>query len=170
MTSPETFDVELTDDFPATVAQLFAAWTDGSVLRQWWGPVGFTCPIAEMDVRVGGVSIVAMRAPDEFGGAEFVNSWTYTRVEPDVRLEFESRFVDPDRRPISPAEAGIPLAVPAVVPHVLTFRPTDHGGSRLAVTEVGHPDEATRDQSAAGMAQCLARLQQLLQGQVASDR
>lgn len=155
------FAVQLTRTFPVSIDRLYAAWTDSSLLRQWWGPTGFTCPIAEMEVRAGGVSIVAMRAPAGFGGAEFVNSWTYAVVEPLVRLEFDSRFVDRERRPITPAEAGIPGAVPDVVPHTLTFG-ADGNSSTLSVQERGYPDAGTRDMSLAGMAQSLDKLERAL--------
>lgn len=163
MADAETFAVQLRETFPVGAAQLYAAWTERNILTQWWGPTGFTCPIADMDVRVGAVSVVAMRAPAEFGGGDILNSWTYTRVEPGSRLEFESRFVDADRRPISPADIGIPGSVPAVVPHTLTFE-VDDQGSRLSVREDGYPDAATRDMSSAGMQQCLDKLRGLLAG------
>jgi uncharacterized protein YndB with AHSA1/START domain len=38
----------------ASPEQLFAAWTEPPLLRQWWGPTGATCPSAEVELRVGG--------------------------------------------------------------------------------------------------------------------
>jgi uncharacterized protein YndB with AHSA1/START domain len=35
--------------------QVFAAWTDPALLRQWWGPGPITCPEAQIDLREGGV-------------------------------------------------------------------------------------------------------------------
>jgi uncharacterized protein YndB with AHSA1/START domain len=47
---------------------VWKAWTHPVMLRQWWGPQDFTCPSAELDLRVGGTYRFVMRGPD---GAEF---------------------------------------------------------------------------------------------------
>jgi uncharacterized protein YndB with AHSA1/START domain len=145
---------------PARVA--YAAWIEPAQVRGWWGPTGFSCPVAEMDVRVGGVSLVAMRAPAEYGGGDLYNTWTYTRVVPQDRLEYELRFSTPTGEPIAPADAGIPGGVPAAVPHVVTFEDLDGGRSRLTVVETGYTDAHARDVSRAGLEQCLDKLERLL--------
>ena len=122
------------------------------LVRGWWGPTGFTCPVAQMDVRVGGTSLVAMRAPADYGGGDIFNTWTYSKVEPGTRLEYASRFATPEGKPMTPAEAGIPGDVPTVVPHVVVFEPVDEGRSSVMIIESGYPDQATRDMSAAGLA------------------
>ena len=33
---------------------VFRMWTDPQHVAQWWGPMGFTNPVCEMDVRPGG--------------------------------------------------------------------------------------------------------------------
>lgn len=38
----------------ATPERLFEAWTSETQLVQWWGPKGVRCPVAEVDLRVGG--------------------------------------------------------------------------------------------------------------------
>jgi uncharacterized protein YndB with AHSA1/START domain len=52
----------LTRVFDAPVEQVWNAWRDSEIVKQWWGPLGFTCPVAEMDFREGGTSLVCMRA------------------------------------------------------------------------------------------------------------
>lgn len=162
MTSEETFDVHAELRVPVPVDRLYAAWTTPDLLRQWWGPVGFTCPVADLDVRPGGTTLVAMRAPAGYGMPDFYNTWTYEVVEPGRRLEYVSRFATPDRDPITPAQVGIPDGVPDAVPHVVTFESLADGGSRVHVTERGYTTADARDLSAAGMAQCLDKLEQVL--------
>ena len=147
---------------PVPARAAYAAWTEPAQVRSWWGPAGFSCPVAEMDVRVGGVSLVAMRAPAEYGGGDLYNTWTYTRVVPGDRLEYELRFSTPTGEPIAPADAGIPDGVPAVVPHVVTFEDLDSGHSRATVVESGYTDAQARDVSQAGLEQCLDKLERLL--------
>jgi uncharacterized protein YndB with AHSA1/START domain len=166
--APKTFEVRATREFPVPVETAYAAWTESDLVKQWWGPTGFTCPVARMDVRAGGVSLVAMRAPEEYGGMDMYNTWTYTVVEPPNRLEYEMRFADSDGRTTSPATAGIPAGVPDVVQHVVTFERLDGDRSRIQVTEYGYTDEQARDMSQAGLDQCLDKLERLLSAESAA--
>lgn len=43
---------------------VFDAFTDPEQLTQWWWPEGFTCPAAEVDLRVGGTYRIAMQWPE----------------------------------------------------------------------------------------------------------
>jgi uncharacterized protein YndB with AHSA1/START domain len=46
--------------FDAPRERVWAAWTDASLLAQWWGPNGFTAPVCEVDARPGGAILVHM--------------------------------------------------------------------------------------------------------------
>jgi uncharacterized protein YndB with AHSA1/START domain len=48
----------------ATREKLFRAWTEPGLLKQWFAPLPWTTPHAELDVRPGGASLVVMRGPD----------------------------------------------------------------------------------------------------------
>jgi uncharacterized protein YndB with AHSA1/START domain len=157
----EFYEVRATRDFSVPASEVYAAWTESEAVKQWWGPTGFTCPIAELDVRVGGVSLVAMRAPAEYGGADYYNTWTYTRVDPPSRLEYDMGFATSNGSPADSQESGAPAGVPSAVPHVVTFESTG-GGSRVTVVESGYTDPKARDLSKAGMEQCLDKLENLL--------
>jgi uncharacterized protein YndB with AHSA1/START domain len=155
-----THDMVLTRAFDAPVESVWRAWTESEQLMRWWGPTGFTCPLARMDVRQGGTSLVAMRSPD---GQDHYNTWTYTSVEPGKRLEFVQRFADQDGNQLEPADLGLPPAIPSAVPHVLTFEELDGGRTQLTVTESGYPDQQIVEVSRVGMAQCLDKLESTLQ-------
>jgi len=49
--------------FHASPEQVFDAFTDPEQLTKWWWPNGFTCPAAEVDLRVGGKYRLAMEWP-----------------------------------------------------------------------------------------------------------
>jgi uncharacterized protein YndB with AHSA1/START domain len=147
-------------DAPPPVA--WQAWCDPALIRGWWGPAGFSCPRADVDFRVGGSTVVSMQAPAAWGGALFHNRWTYTSIDEPSRIEFVSEFCDADGRVIDPAAAGIPLDVPAGVPHVVTLEPLVDGRTRVTVIETGYTDEQSRQQSEQGQEQCLDKMQALL--------
>jgi uncharacterized protein YndB with AHSA1/START domain len=155
-------DLRVVRPFEAPAAAVFAGWTVSEQLRRWWGPEGFTCPLAEMDVRVGGSSLVCMRAPAEWGGLELFNTWTYRVVEPGRRLEFVLRFTDGQRNVVSPQSLGIPAGVPAEVPHVLTFDELGNGKSTLTITEGGYTSADAVATSKQGLLQTLDKLAKLL--------
>ncbi|MBV8445086.1 MAG: SRPBCC domain-containing protein, partial [Candidatus Dormibacteraeota bacterium] len=66
-------------------SRVFDAWTDPAQLRAWWGPEGFSCTDAAVDLRSGGQYRLVMRAP---AGPEMTLTGTYLTVEPPHRLVY----------------------------------------------------------------------------------
>ena len=95
-------DMVITRTFDAPVEAVWRAWHDPERVMQWWGPAGFTSPSAEMDFREGGRSLVCMRAPKEFGGGDYYNTWTYSRIVPMERIEFVSHLTSTATWSIAP--------------------------------------------------------------------
>lgn len=156
--STETYDVMVSRVLDAPVEETWKAWSDPEYVMRWWGPTGFTSPSAEMDFRVGGASLVCMRTPAEYGGQDMYHTWTYTRIGPHERIEFVSNFADENGTHLDPATMGMPPGVPHDVPHVITFKATDNGGTEMTVTEHGYTTEQARELSKAGMEQCLDKM------------
>ena len=50
--------------FNASPERIFDAFTDPVQLQKWWWPNGFTCPAAEVDLRVGVTYRIGMQWPD----------------------------------------------------------------------------------------------------------
>lgn len=161
MTVAETVDVQgfaVTREVDAPPEAVWEAWADPGLLRRWWGPTGFTCPRAEVDLRVGGTTLVTMQAPAEYGGFQVHNRWTYTVVERPARIEFVSTFADADGAVITPEDAGVPPGVAAEVPHVVDLEPLPGGRTRLTVTERGYSSAEAAEMSRQGQEQCLEKL------------
>ena len=72
---------------------VFRLWTDPAHMAQWWGPRGFTNPVCELDVRVGGWIHIDMRAPD---GTVYPMTGTFREITPPRRLVFEVVAEDHD--------------------------------------------------------------------------
>jgi uncharacterized protein YndB with AHSA1/START domain len=61
--------------------EVFSAWTEPALLRQWWGPGPVTCPEAHVDLREGGAYRIANLEAD--GSVTWI-SGTFRRVrKPD---------------------------------------------------------------------------------------
>jgi uncharacterized protein YndB with AHSA1/START domain len=78
---------------------VFKAWTDPEHLKQWFTPRPWTTPVAELDVRPGGASLIVMRGPD---GNEFPNRGVYLEVVENERLVFTDAYTrawEPSEKP-----------------------------------------------------------------------
>ncbi|MCR9214633.1 MAG: SRPBCC domain-containing protein [Proteobacteria bacterium] len=60
---PKTQSLQLRHVFHVPAERLFDAWTDPSLVVQWFGPAGFTTPEAKIDLRVGGGYRFRMHPP-----------------------------------------------------------------------------------------------------------
>lgn len=151
-------DLVVTRVFDTSSEQLWKAWSDPEHVMRWWGPTGFTSPSCRMDFRVGGTTLVCMRAPPEFGGQDVYNTWTYRRIEPTRRIEFILRFSDKTGNALDPAAMGLPPGIPGEVPHVITLKPIGAGRTEMTITEHGYTSDGARDMSRAGLEQCLDKM------------
>jgi uncharacterized protein YndB with AHSA1/START domain len=77
-------------EFAAPVARVFAAWTDPRLMAQWWGPEGMTCPVCEIDLRVGGKWKFVNRHPQ--GEVTFYGE--YREISAPSRLVYTEIFAD----------------------------------------------------------------------------
>lgn len=159
-----TSEVVVVRELDASPDVAWRAWSEPTLIRQWWSPVGFTCPRADVDFRVGGTTRVTMQAPPDYGGFSLHNRWTYTAITEPSRIEFVSTFADADGNVIDPAAAGIPPGVPDEGPHVVDLEPLPGGRTRITVTEYGYTEEDARAQSQLGQEQCLDKMQALFSG------
>jgi uncharacterized protein YndB with AHSA1/START domain len=153
-----TYDLVVTRVFDVPLEQAWKAWSEPELVKQWWGPTGFTCPLANMDFREGGTSLVCMRAPKEYGGQDMYNTWTYQNIVPTQRIEFIQYFTDKDGNRLGPAALGLPPGIPKDVCHVITFKALGNGKTEITVTEYGYRTKQVVELSKAGLEQCLDKM------------
>ena len=156
--SDATHNVNLIRIFNSPLQKVWKAWTDAEEVMKWWGPMGFSCPVAKMDVRVGGVSLVCMGAPKEWGGKDMYNSWTYSVIVPLQRLEYIVTFTDADGNKFDPIEVGAPPGIPFEVPHVIIFKEISSNETEVTITEYGYATAEMCNLSKMGMEQCLDKM------------
>ena len=80
-------------EIPATVAQVFAAFSDPARLSRWWGPAGFTNTFSVCEFKPGGRWSFIMHGPD---GSNYPNENVFAEIEPPgkvvVRHASEPKF------------------------------------------------------------------------------
>ncbi|HEU4387519.1 MAG TPA: SRPBCC domain-containing protein [Blastocatellia bacterium] len=148
-------DLVVTRVFDAPVESVWKAWSDPDLVKRWWGPTGFTSPVAKIDFREGGTSLVCMRAP---GGQDFYNTWTYRKIVPSERIEFVLDWADKDGNRVDPATMGLPPDMPRDVHHLITFKAVGAKKTEMTVTEFGYTSDQHFDLSKAGLEQCLDKM------------
>ncbi|MFU0507119.1 SRPBCC family protein [Pseudaminobacter sp. NGMCC 1.201702] len=70
--------------------KLYRAWTEPELLKQWFAPLPWTTPSAELDVRPGGANLVVMRGPD---GTDYPNPGVYLEVVKNEKLVITDAYV-----------------------------------------------------------------------------
>ena len=121
-------DLVLTRLIDAPREKVYRAWTDPSLLRQWFAPLPYTTPVAELDVRPGGANVIVMRSPE---GQDLPNRGVYLEVVPNERLVFTDAY----------SAAWVPSEKPFMTV-ILTFE--DEGGRTRYTARVRHWTEADR--------------------------
>lgn len=121
-------ELVLTMTLNAPRANVYRAWTEPELFKQWFAPKPLTTPVAELDVRPGGATLVVMRMPD---GQEMPNRGIYLEVVPNERLVFTDAYVS----------AWFPSAKPFMTV-ILTFE--DDGEGTRYTARVRHWSAADR--------------------------
>ena len=115
-------ELMLTRLIDAPREKLYRAWTDPTLLKQWFAPLPYTTPVAELDVRPGGSAFIVMRGPD---GKDLPNHGVYLEVVPNQRLVSTDAYV----RAWEPSEKPFMTLI-------LTFE--DEGGKTRYTARVRH--------------------------------
>lgn len=96
MTGSENFgeaSVEIVRVFDAPRALVWQAWTDPTMMAQWFGPRQFTSSVPELEARVGGKLRIVMHGPD---GNDYPMKGVFLEVVAPERLVFSNIALDHD--------------------------------------------------------------------------
>ncbi len=151
-------DLIITRVFDVPVERVWNAWSNSDQVMRWWGPTGFTCPVAKMDFREGGTSLVCMRAPKEFGGQDMYSTWTYQKIVPMQQIDFIQNFADENANQIDPITLGLPPDMPQKVHSLVIFKAIGNNKTEINITEFGYTSDQIIELSKAGMEQCLDKM------------
>lgn len=151
---PYTNNIQIERTFDAPIDLIWAMWTEPQHFANWYGPMGATIPLAEMDVRVGGRRHIAMEmiTPDGPMQMHFVGE--YREVEPKTRLVYSETMAGADAQPMSAEELGLPDGTPTETSIVVELE--DLGDrTRMVMTHIGVPADSP---GAQGWAMALEKL------------
>ena len=150
VSTPTDLEIVMTRVFDAPRALVYESFSKPELLRQWFGPRGWSLAVCEVDLRVGGGFRFVLRGPD---GKEMGMRGTYLELAPPERSVHLESFDD------YPGES-----------HVTSLFVEKSGQTTLTVT-VLYPSKQIRDaviQSGMehGAAESYDRLAELLTARV----
>jgi len=148
-------DVVVTRIIDAPVEEVWKAWVDPKLVMQWWGPYGFTAPLAKIDFREGGTSLVCMSSL-QFG--DQYSTWQYEEIVPMKRIEYIHNLADKDGNKIDPASIGMPADFPQDLCNLVAFKAVGDSQTEITVTEYDWPVGQMMELSKMGMEQCLEKM------------
>jgi uncharacterized protein YndB with AHSA1/START domain len=109
-------DLVLTRVFDAPPEQVYRAWVEPELLKQWFVPRPWTIAKVESDVRPGGASLIVMRDPE---GNEYPNPGLYLEVVANERLVFTDAYT-----------SAWELSQKPFMTVIVTFEPLEGGKTR----------------------------------------
>jgi uncharacterized protein YndB with AHSA1/START domain len=122
--------------FNAPVDFIWQMWTQPEHFQKWYGPQGFTVPVAEIDVRVGGKRLICMASPD--GSMKMWTTGEYLEIVPNERLVYTESPADENGNVVSPSAMGMPEGYPTTTEVTVLLQ--DLGGrTKMVMTHAGVP-------------------------------
>jgi len=150
---PNDLEVVVVRDFRAPRAMVFDAWTKPELMSRWLlGPPGWTMPVCEMDLRVGGK--FRWRWRNE-AGAEFGFEGVFREVVRPSRIVHTEIY--------DPGTVGGTMGAECLITAVLT----EKSGVTTYTTTIRYQSKADRDAAIGtgmtdGMEQSFVKLDELL--------
>jgi uncharacterized protein YndB with AHSA1/START domain len=125
--------------FDAPVDVIWQMWTQPEHFKNWACPQGFTVPVNEMDVHVGGKRLFCMAALD--GSMKMWLAGEYTEIVPNVRLVYTESMADEKGNVLPPADD-----FPATTTITVLLEDLN-GRTKMVMTHAGVPasDQGARE-------------------------
>jgi uncharacterized protein YndB with AHSA1/START domain len=149
-TSATAIKLTLTRNINAPVEQVFDAWIDPEIRKQWWAAQpGMSCDMAEIDANVGGRYRLNMRGQKDGRPIENICAGEFIEIDRPHRLVFSWGW---EKDEYSAPEIHVKHSTVT-----LTFREIP-GGTALTLLHEGFPNIGARDSHEGGWTGCLESL------------
>jgi uncharacterized protein YndB with AHSA1/START domain len=152
----------ITRVFDAPRHLVWEVWTDPKHVKRWWGPKGFTTPVAKNDFRVGGKYLYCMRGPkDTEYDKDFWSTGVYREIVKPERIVATDSFADDKGNVVPGSHYGMPDDFPLEMLVTVTFE--DIGGkTRMTLRHAGMPAGEMADGAGQGWNESFDKLDELL--------
>ena len=153
--------VEVTTDINASIEQVWNAWKDTDLIKQWWGPANFTCPFAENDFRIDGKYLYAMKSKE---GEEMWGTGVFKEIFPFELIVCTDQFSDENGDVISAEQAGMSEEWHGLDTFIFSvkFTKTSENSTTIQLVHEGIP-ASMHDECVDGWSTSLDKLKALLE-------
>ena len=117
------------------------------LVKHWWGPKGFTSPVSEIDLRVGGSCITCMPSPY---GQDYWSTGIYREIVEPERIVCTDSFSDSEGNVIPASNYGMSGEWPLRVELSYATFEEYEGKTMMTLQHVGIPAGENRDLTEAG--------------------
>jgi uncharacterized protein YndB with AHSA1/START domain len=121
--------------FHAPRERVWMAWTTPDLLMRWWGPQGYTVPVARLSLRVGGSYLFCMRSPE---GKDIWGTGFYREIVPYERIVATDSFADEKGNIVPATHYGMSADFPKELLVTVTFEERQ-GKTKLTLRHDGIP-------------------------------
>ncbi len=159
-----TPEIVITRIFFASRELVWKVWTDCDLVKQWWGPKGFTMPFCKNDFRVGGKYLYCMRGSVGMGIWSRKDIWStggYREIVPFGRIVSTDSFADEKGNVVPATHYGMNADFPLEMLLTVMFE-DDEGKTKLILHHVGIPLGPDRDGARTGWNESLDKLAEVL--------
>jgi len=132
--SEDAVVIERSFDAPADL--IWQMWTQPDHFKKWYGPQGFTIPVAEMELRVGSRRLICMASPD--GSMKMWTTGEFVEIVPNERLVYTESPADENGNVVSPSAMGMPDGYPTTT-EVTVLLEELGGRTKMVMTHAGVP-------------------------------
>jgi uncharacterized protein YndB with AHSA1/START domain len=152
-------DLIITRMFDAPRELVWRVWTEPKLAMRWWGPAGFTAPVAKIDLRAGGKYLLAMRSPD---GKDYWSTGVYHEIVKPERIVCTDSFSDEKGNIVPASHYGMTGNWPRELLVTVTFE-DQKGKTKFTLLHEGMPPGEMMDQARAGWNGSFDKLAEVLE-------
>lgn len=147
--SEATKSVVIERIFDAPIALVWQLWTEPEHFKNWYGPQGFSIPVAEMDLSKGGQRLICMSSPD--GNMTMWTVGEFTEIIPNERLVYTESMSDEHGNVVAPPNSNHPSTTTVIVELEEL-----NGQTKMVMTHEGVPADSP---GASGWEQAFVKLE-----------
>lgn len=134
----QTVPIKITRILRAPIEWIWKAWSDGDVIKQWWGLKEYVSRNAATDFRIGGKYLFDMEAPN---GRIIWTTGIYEKIIPHNKIVFTEHFSDSAGSIVSAKKVGVAGNWPEKREVTVEFEKVAHDQVKMIVLHEGIPLE-----------------------------
>jgi uncharacterized protein YndB with AHSA1/START domain len=141
MTDPSNKSVVIERTFDAPRGLVWRMWTESEHFAAWYGPMGASIRVADMDASIGGRRHFCMEMATPNGSIQMWFVGAHVEIVDGERLVYTESMSDADGNVVDPASRGMPPGAPTATQIIVELSDLD-GKTKMVMTHEGVPADS----------------------------